>query len=129
MKKIVYPLALLTSLLMLMPSCQESLEERAQRQAMDYTRKYCPTPERNYIRTDSLVFDRRKKVYLYYISFTDKLDDQEIVDQNKDKLRDILFKSVRESASLKKFVEAGFRFEYVCHSGSNPQHVLARFSI
>lgn len=110
-------------------SCQESLEDRAERQAKEYTHKYCPTPARNFIRTDSLVFDRNRKVYLYYISFTDKLDDQDIVDQNEDKLRNLLQQSVRESASLKTFVEAGYRFDYVCHSDSDPDLVLAKFSI
>lgn len=110
-------------------SCQESLEERAERQAKEYTHKFCPTPARNYIRTDSLVFDRTRKVYLYYISFTDKLDDQEIVDENLDKLRNVLQQSVRESTSLKTFVDAGYKFEYICHSSSEPELVLAKFSI
>lgn len=50
-------------------SCQETMEEKAARQAKEYTERYCPTPVVNYSRTDSIVFDRERKVYIYYISF------------------------------------------------------------
>ena len=39
-------------------SCQESLEERAEREAREYTEKHCPTPPQNDVITDSIVFDR-----------------------------------------------------------------------
>lgn len=116
----------LFSSMFFLTSCHESLEEKAEREAMDFTRKYCPTPIFNYIRTDSVVFNRHKRVYTYYISFFDQLDDEEIISENKEKLLNMLSQSLRESTSLKTFLEAGFRFEYVCHSGSDPKKVLLR---
>lgn len=110
-------------------SCQETLDERAYRQAKEYTKRYCPTPVINYSRTDSVVFDRQKKVYVYYISFFDDLDNQEVIDLNKSKITNMLIQSVRESTGLKSFLEAGYRFEYVCHSGSCPEVILLQVKV
>lgn len=110
-------------------SCQETLEEKAERQARDYTRKYCPTPIDNDTRTDSIVFDPQKKVYYYYISFFNSLDDEYIVNENKDRFAQMLTQSIKDSPGQRGFLEAGFRFEYICHSGSNPKKVLVRIKI
>lgn len=115
--------------LLFLSSCQESIEERAARQAKEYTERYCPTPVMNYSRTDSVVFDRNRKVYIYYLSFCDMLDDPKVIDENRDRITDMLTQSVRESTGLKNFVEAGFRFEYVCHSEKEPRKVLFKVSI
>ena len=53
MKKLIYT-AVLVSLL---ASCTESLEDKAAREAKEYTEKYCPTPYVNDSRTDSATFD------------------------------------------------------------------------
>lgn len=124
--KILSLLAFVFLFLSLCSSCQESLEDKAERQAKDYTRKYCPTPMQNHTRTDSIVFNKQRKVYTYYLSFYDELDNQEIIDKNRDVIVTMLQQSLRESTSLKNFVEAGFRFEYVCHSGANPKTVLLK---
>lgn len=110
-------------------SCQEGLEDKAERQAKEYTHKYCPTPIYNSNRTDSIVFDKNRKVYIYYISFCDKLDDQEVIDHNRNLICNMLTQSVRESTSLKGFLEAGFKFEYVCRSAKNPKKVMLKVVI
>ena len=110
-------------------SCQESLEDKAARQAKEYTERYCPTPVINYSRTDNVVFDKKRNVYIYYLSFCDMLDDSEIIEENRDKITDMLTQSVRESTGLKNFIEAGFRFEYVCHSEKEPKKVLFKVNI
>lgn len=110
-------------------SCQETLEEKAERQAREYTKKYCPTPIDNDTRTDSIVFDPQKKVYYYYISFFNNLDDEYIVNENKDRFAQMLTQSIKDSPGQRGFLEAGFRFEYICHSGSNPKKVLVRIKI
>ena len=115
--------------LLFLSSCQESLKEKAARQAKEYTERYCPTPVINYSRTDSVVFDQKRNVYIYYLSFCDMLDDSEIIEENRDKITDMLTQSVRESTGLKNFIEAGFKFEYVCHSEKEPKKVLFKVSI
>ena len=110
-------------------SCQESLADKAARQAKEYTERYCPTPVVNYSRTDSIVFDKKRNVYIYYLSFCDLLDDPKIIEENRDRITDMLTQSVRESTGLKNFVEAGFKFEYVCHSAKEPKKVLFKVNI
>ena len=68
-------------------------------------------------------------MYIYYLSFCDMLDDSEIIEENRDKITDMLTQSVRESTGLKNFIEAGFRFEYVCHSEKEPKKVLFKVNI
>ena len=120
---------ILLFLILFLFSCQESLEERAVRQAKEYTERYCPTPVVNYSRTDSIVFDQNRHVYIYYLSFCGMLDDQKVVDENRDRITDMLTQSVRESTGLRNFIEAGFKFEYVCHSEKEPKKVLFRIVI
>ena len=89
---------------LLFSSCQETLDEKAERQARDYTRKYCPTPIDNDTRTDSIVFDTQKKVYYYYISFFNSLDDEYIVNENKDRFAQMLTQSIKDSPGDRKSV-------------------------
>ena len=50
MKKIIFPIMLITML----ASCSESIEDRAVREAKEYTEKVCPTPFVNDGRTDKI---------------------------------------------------------------------------
>lgn len=114
---------LLTSAI-IFAACQESLEEKADRDAKDYTRKYCPTPVINHTRTDSVTFNKTKKLYTYHMTFVDELDDKELIDANKDKIEQMLLSGIRESTSMKIYLEAGFKFQYICRSEKNPKDIL-----
>lgn len=105
-------------------SCQESLEDRAARDAEEYTRKYCPTPVINYTRTDSVTFNKEKHVFTYFCTFTDLMDSQEIIDKNYAKITQMLRASIKESTSMKPYVQAGFHFQYICRSEKFPQKTL-----
>lgn len=121
--------AILLLLALVCSSCQESLEDKAERQAKDYTRKYCPTPLQNHTRTDSIVFNKQRRVYTYHLSLYDELDSQEVIDKHRSEIVSMLQQSLRESTGLKGFVEAGFRFEYVCRSGSDSKKILLKVGL
>lgn len=108
----------------LITACQESIEDRAEREAREYTRKFCPTPTVNYTRTDSVVFYKSTHVYTYYCSFTDAMDNKDIIDQNKEQIRESLSSVIRNSTTMRPYLEAGFKFRYVCHSSKEPTKVL-----
>lgn len=108
----------------LFTACNESLEKRAQREAKEYTEKFCPTPVSNYTRTDSVVFYPETKTYHYYCSFVDRMDDAEIINQNKHAIDEMLLKAIIQSTELKPYKEAGFSFAYTCHSDKDPKKVL-----
>lgn len=118
-KTIFYAIAAL----MLM-GCQKSLEERAEQEARDYTRKFCPTPVYNHTRTDSLVFDRQSLTFIYYCTLTDFMDDAKLIEENRQMLTDGLRQSIQESTGLKVYKDAGYSFRYVLRSEKNPDTIL-----
>ena len=111
-KKLIY-IGIFASLLV---SCTESLEDKAAREAKEYTEKYCPTPYVNDARTDSAAFDKTKKIYTYYISLRNKADNKKAIDANKEALDN--------NPGLKKYKEEHFTFRFVYHSAKNPKEVL-----
>lgn len=120
MKKLIYT-AVLVSLL---ASCTESLEDKAAREAKEYTEKYCPTPYVNDSRTDSATFDKSTKTYVYYISLRNKADNKQVIEANKNKLHKIQKEALDNNPGLKKYKEEHFTFRFIYHSAKNPKEVL-----
>ena len=120
MKKLIYT-AVLVSLL---ASCTESLEDKAAREAKEYTEKYCPTPYVNDSRTDSATFDKSTKTYVYYISLRNKADNKQVIEANKNKLHKIQKEALDNNPGLKKYKEEHFTFRFIYHSAKNPKEIL-----
>ena len=102
MRKILY--TLITVVVFCVSSCQESLEDRAEREAREYTKQFCPTPITNYTRTDSVVFYKLTK--------------------NKKAIHEGIYKMLNENPELKGYKEAGFKFVYIVHSAKEPTRIL-----
>ena len=120
MKKAIYTLFLAS----LVVSCTESLEDKAVREAKEYTEKYCPTPYVNDSRTDSATFDKSTKTYVYYISLRNKADNKQVIEANKNKLHKIQKEALDNNPGLKKYKEEHFTFRFVYHSAKNPKEIL-----
>ncbi len=120
MKKIIYAIATLA----LTASCTESIEDKAAREAKEYTEKVCPTPFVNNGRTDSTVFDKSTRTYIYYMTLRDKADNAQVIDANHKKLYSIQKQSLDNNPGLKKYKEAHFTFRFVYRSAKNPNQVL-----
>ena len=120
MKKTAY--IILTILFFL--SCHESIEERAAREAREYTEKFCPTPVVNYTRTDSVTFNKTTKTYNYYCSVTDMMDDQNIINKNHNNIKDGLLKGIMQNTEIRTYKKAGFTFAYTLYSSSRPGLIL-----
>lgn len=110
--------------ILLLTSCHESLEQRAEREAREYTEKYCPTPTVNFVRTDSITFDKTTLTYKYYCTFSDRMDNIELVKQNENQLRIALLTAIRENTNIKVYKEAGYQFSYTMHSQKHPSEIL-----
>ena len=115
---------ILAALLLSLSSCYESLEERARREAREFTEKYCPTPPDHSVITDSLVFDPATRTQKYYLTFTGVIDDAEALAKHAPEIKTELLESIRGNTSMKPYKEAGFNFEYVCRSQKNPSQIL-----
>ena len=88
----------------LLCSCHESIEKRAQREAREYTEKNCPTPVLNYMRTDSVVFETSTRTYHYYLSVMNDLDDAKIFELNRKLIVDNFMKQVHRCVHTNKKV-------------------------
>ena len=120
MKKILFGIMTLA----LMASCTESMEDRAVREAREYTEKVCPTPYINDSRTDSAVFDKDSRTYIYYLSLRNKADNKQVIEANKNKLHKIQKEALDNNPGLKKYKEEHFTFRFVYHSAKNPKEIL-----
>ncbi len=120
MKKIIFPIMLIT----LLASCSESIEDRAAREAKEYTEKVCPTPFVNDGRTDSTVFDKNTRTYIYYMTLRNKADNVILIQQNHKKLYDVQKQALDNNPGLQKYKEAHFSFRFIYHSAKNPKEVL-----
>lgn len=109
---------------LLFASCHESLEQRAEREAREYTEKYCPTPTVNYVRTDSIAFDKATLTYKYFCTFSDRMDNAQLVKQNENQLRTALLSALRENTNIKVYKEAGYKFSYTMYSQKHPSEIL-----
>ena len=106
-------------------SCrQESLDDKAERDAEEYNRKFCPTPVINYSRTDSVKYDRTTRTYTYFCTLVDKADNEVLIRENYDAITSSLMKNIKESTTMKPYLDAGIKFKFICRSGKNPQKVL-----
>jgi len=120
MKKVIIAFAMLATA----AACHENIEERAAREAREYTEKFCPTPTINFIRTDSLTFDIPTKTYTYYCSVMDKMDNETIINMNKDKLKSGLLTSIKQNTNIMVYKKANFNFAYILYSGQKPGKVM-----
>ncbi|WP_028903683.1 hypothetical protein [Prevotella sp. P6B4] len=105
----------------LLTACQESLEDRAERDAKDYTRKHCPTAMDETTIIDSLTFERDTRTVHYYYRLTGVADDANL---NKDEAVNTLKQSLKNSTAVKAYKDAKFRFAYTYHSEKDPKKIL-----
>lgn len=108
----------------LVMSCTESIEDKAAREAKEYTEKYCPTPVINGSSTDSAVFDRSTKTYIYYITLSGNADRPEVIAKNRKVLHDAQKQALDNNPSIKKYKEAGINFRFLYRSASHKDSVL-----
>lgn len=112
-----FPLAFLTA-------CQETLEERAAREAVKYTQKNCPARIDEYTMMDSMTFDKPTHTLSYYYRLQGAADRDGI---ETGEIRAALLQQVKNATHLRAYQEAGYRFRYVYRSAQSPD--VTRFDI
>lgn len=127
MKKTILPLILALASLASLTSCHhDTLEDRAEKEVNEYTKRYCPTPFTDNQRTDSITFTRADKTFHYYYTLRDVADNPEIIRQNKARLTHALQEDLDKSTQSKAYKDAGFRFHYVFRSASTGKTLLEK---
>ena len=111
---------------LLMAGCHESLEDRAIREAKEFTQKSCPMQVADGVTIDSMVFERQTLTVRYYYTLAGKLDTtmtQEAINQT----RQSMLEGVRNTPGLRNYKEAGFSFQYTYFSTKHKGEELADF--
>ena len=123
--KLLYKTALFIIISAMIDSCgHENVDDRAAREAKEYTEKNCPTPPLNFTRTDSMTFDRGTRTLTYFMSLVDKADNADAINSNRAKLRKELLNGIINATNLKVYKDGGLSFRYVFRSGSTPSKTL-----
>lgn len=105
-------------------SCTESIEDKAAREAKEYTEKFCPTPVISGSSTDSTVFERSSKTYIYYMTLSGNADRPDVIAKNRKLLHDAQKHALDNNPGIKKYKEAGINFRFVYRSASHKDSVL-----
>lgn len=112
----------MTLVVVLLAACQESLEERAAREAREMTETKCPMPIGENILLDSVVFDIPTHTQSQYFCVFGNLDDDSLFAQSDPKA--LLLSELRNAPSYRPLMERGVSFRYVYRSRKNVGHVL-----
>ncbi len=102
---------------LLLVSCQETMDERCDRECKEYTKKKCPALITTGVTIDSLIFTQESRTLTYYFTTEGVLDDMEALKQHD--LRGMLLKELKNSTAMKEYKEAGYNFSYVYYSTKN----------
>ncbi len=94
-------------------SCHESLEEKAAREAREFTEKNCPIVVADGIVNDSMTYEKDSRTLHYYYTLSGINDTTAI---NTKESREKLIEGVKNSTSIRKYKENGFNFAYTYYS-------------
>ena len=108
-------------------ACQESLEEKAVKEAVDYTKKNCPLPINEYQYLDSFTFERSTHTFGYYYKMVGAMDTAAAI-QPAEMARS-LKENVKNATFLKPYKDEGYSFKYVFYSEKNPDVVYYATSV
>ena len=103
-------------------ACQESLEQKAAREAELYTRKNCPAQMTDNIIIDSMTFEVATHTLHYHYRLTGVADSVGAL--SIDDVKATLLKDLRNTTSMKAYKDAGYNFAYTYRSEKNPKTVL-----
>lgn len=115
MKKTI--LALFLALTMV--ACQESLEDRAYREAKEHTAKFCPQRLNENTTLDSLTFDITSHTFTSYLTIITDAEGAQRAQQLGSMIREELVMLVKSDTSRKIYKEEGYAFRYVARSDDN----------
>ena len=112
---------LLAVIAMFFTACQESLEDRCERDAKEYTRKQCPVAIESNTIIDSLTFERATHTIHYYYRLTGDADKNPL---NETEAVNTLKEGLKNATAVKVYKDAKYRFAYTYRSDKDPNKVL-----
>lgn len=95
-------------------SCQEALEDKAEREAREETEKNCPIVYDEMQVMDSMTFDRSTHTFGYHYRLIGKADT--ISSINPEAFRSALTDAIKNATSFRAYKDEGYNFRYVYRS-------------
>lgn len=102
-------------------ACHESIEDRAEREAKEFTEKNCPMKVSEYIMNDSMTYEKDTRTIHYYYSIHGKADTTAI---DKKKAKAELLKGVKDATGIRNYKAKNFNFAYTYFSTKNKGQIL-----
>ena len=113
---------ILAIITLIFTACQESLEDRCERDAKEYTRKQCPATIDKYTIIDSLTFERATHTIHYYYRLTGAADEAQMIKEID--AVNTLKQTLKNSTSVKTYKDKKYRFAYTYRSAKDPKKIL-----
>jgi len=122
MKKIL----LLLMTLLTLSACQESMKDRAERDAKDATAKRCPMRlnDEGTLILERITFDKNTLIWKQDFLLDATPEQLEQLD-----MRDILLQDLKNQPSYKPYMENNFIFQYVYCDMKNPEDTLINIKL
>ena len=108
----------------MLTGCQESLEQRAVREAQEYTQKHCPEKQDEFSILDSITFDIATHTLTQHITLIGGADSPEKIADRRDMLHEIMVEAIRNDTNYKKFKDAGYSFRFIARGEHRKDTVL-----
>ena len=102
---------------LLLSACQESLEQRCAREAMEYSKKNCPAIIAKGVTVDSMSFDISSHTLTYSYTLSDVIDDTAVIRRNNPKAQ--MLQQLKNATAMKPYKDAGYNFHYIYYSTKN----------
>ena len=106
---------------LLFAACQESLEDRCEREVKEVTAKRCPMVLDQNTTMDSITFDRNTHTLHYYYRLTGIADRGDLLE--KTDAKGTLLKALKNNTETKVYKDNKFRFTYTFRSEKNPKNI------
>ena len=111
----------LAVLALVLTACQESLEERCEREAKEFTAKRCPMVLDQNTTMDSLTFDRQTHTLHYYYKLTGAADRGDILE--KTDAAGTLKSALKNNTETRIYKDNKYRFTYTFRSEKDPNKI------
>lgn len=112
-------MALFTTLL---AACQESIDEKAAREAKLYTKKNCPAQLDQNLVIDSMTFEATTRTLHYYYTLSGTADT--VIPSRRPAIREALLHDLKNTTMMKTYKDEGFNFAYTYYSKKNPGETI-----
>ena len=115
--------------LLLLSGCQESLEDRAAREVVEYTQKYCPQKLNDFTTLDSLTFDKATLTFTQYLTLSGNADNAERAREMNVQIKEEMVQAVITDTSQKRYKDEGYSFRFVARSQKDKNVILYQTTI